>query len=169
LHYWGLLLKIKEAALAGTLQTANIGLEKVIANIIANPNIHYLVLCGKEVEGHKTGEALIALMKNSIDNRRIIIGTTTPTAYLFNIPFEATERFRDQITLVNLIDVLDLEIIRKAAWSCYQEKPTEFMEYELYDMGAHPEPPICCKITLKIKKPETIEEWEIDDEFIKKL
>jgi len=40
------------AALAGTLQTANIGLEKMIANVVANPNIRNLVLCGKEVAGH---------------------------------------------------------------------------------------------------------------------
>lgn len=157
------------AALAGTLQTANIGLEKMITNIVANPNIRYLVLCGKEVEGHKVGGALIALMKNGIDNRRIIIGTTAPTAYLFNIPLEAIERFRKQVTLINLIDVLNLEIIRKAVWSCYQEKPNEFMGYTLYDIGAYPESPMCCKITWRIKKPETIEEWEIDEEFIKKL
>jgi hypothetical protein len=43
------------------------------------------------------------------------------------------------------------------------------MEYTLYDVGAYPEPAICCKITSSIKKPETIEEWEIDEEFIKKL
>ena len=32
------------SALAGTLQTENIGIEKVICNIVANPNIHYIVL-----------------------------------------------------------------------------------------------------------------------------
>lgn len=36
------------AALAGTLQTENVGLEKVICNIVANPNIRYLVVCGPE-------------------------------------------------------------------------------------------------------------------------
>ncbi|MGQ9469661.1 MAG: hypothetical protein ACUVTD_07585 [Nitrososphaerales archaeon] len=43
--------------LAGTLQTANIGLEKIIANVVANPNIRYLILCGKEVDGYKAGDA----------------------------------------------------------------------------------------------------------------
>lgn len=33
------------AALAGTLQTENIGIEKIIANVVANPNIRYLILC----------------------------------------------------------------------------------------------------------------------------
>lgn len=157
------------AALAGTLQTANIGLEKIIVNVVANPNIRYLILCGKEVEGHKPGDALTALIKNGMDERRIITGSTAPTAYLFNIPTEAVDRFRKQISLINLINIVDPETIKKAVWSCYQEKPTKFMAYTLYDPGAYPKPPICCKITWRIKKPETIEEWEIDEEFIKKL
>jgi tetrahydromethanopterin S-methyltransferase subunit A len=32
------------AALAGTLQTANIGLEKLITNVVANTNIRYLII-----------------------------------------------------------------------------------------------------------------------------
>ncbi len=157
------------AALAGTLQTANIGLEKLITNVVANTNIRYLILCGREVEVHKSGDALIALIKNGVDAKRIIIGTNAPTAYLFNIPLGVIERFRKQITPINLLNVIDSETVRKAVWSCYQEEPTEFMEHVLYDVGAYPEPAICCKITLRIKKPETIEEWEIDEEFVKKL
>jgi len=157
------------AALAGTLQTANIGLEKIVANVVANPNVRYLVLCGKEVDGHKAGDALLALIKNGVDERRVIMGTNAPTAYLFNIPVKAIERFRKQVMLINLMNVVDTEVIKKAVWSCYQDKPTKFMGNNLYDPGAYPEPPICCKITWRITKPESVEEWEIDEEFIKKL
>jgi tetrahydromethanopterin S-methyltransferase subunit A len=157
------------AALAGTLQTANIGIEKIIANVVANPNIRYLILCGKEVEGHKAGDALVAFIQNGIDKRRIIIGTTAPTAYLFNIPLKAIERFRKQVRLINLIDVTDPEVVKKAVWACYQEKPTDFRNYMLYDVGAYPEPAICCRITWRIEKPETLEEWEVDEEFLKTL
>lgn len=151
------------AALAGTLQTANIGLEKIIANLVANPNIRYMILCGTEVQGHKSGEAVKALFQNGIDSRRVIKGTTAPTSYLFNIPVEAIERFRKQVRLLDLMTVADPEEVKKAVWSCYQEKPTEFQSYTLSDPGAYPEPPICCKITWRIKKPELIEEWEIED------
>jgi len=34
------------AALCGTLQTADIGIEKIICNIVANPAIRYLILGG---------------------------------------------------------------------------------------------------------------------------
>jgi hypothetical protein len=38
--------------------------------------------------------------------------------------------------------------------ACYQEKPTPFREYTLYDIGAFPEPPICQGITWRVKHPE---------------
>lgn len=157
------------AALAGTLQTANVGLEKMVANIVSNSNIRYLILCGGEVEGHKPGDALTALFKNGIDEKRTIIGTSAPTAHLFNVPPKAVERFRRQITIIDLMNVVDPELVKKAVWSCYQEKPTKFMDYTLYDVGAYPEPAICFKITWRIEKPENIEEWEIDEEFLKTL
>jgi len=45
------------AALSGTVQTPNIGFEKMICNIVANPNIRYLILGGPESDGHQTGAA----------------------------------------------------------------------------------------------------------------
>ncbi|MEJ2067154.1 MAG: tetrahydromethanopterin S-methyltransferase subunit A, partial [Deltaproteobacteria bacterium] len=55
------------AALSGMLQTENIGLEKMICNIVANPNIRYIVLCGRETAGHLTGQSLLALMENGVN------------------------------------------------------------------------------------------------------
>lgn len=54
------------AALSGTVQTENIGFEKMICNIVANPNIRYIILGGPESEGHLTGEALKALLVNGV-------------------------------------------------------------------------------------------------------
>ena len=157
------------AALAGTLQTENTGIEKMICNIVANPNIRYLVLCGKEIEGHQTGSAIKGLMENGIDDKRTIIGSNAVTPYLFNVPLKAIKRFREQITLIDLLNEIDPEKIKKVVWSCYQEKPTKFMNYDLYDLGAYHEPPISCGLTWKIKHPELIEDWEIDENFTKKL
>jgi len=151
------------ASLAGTVQTENIGIEKIICNAVANPNVRYLVLCGEEVTGHNTGDAIKALLMNGINERRTIIGTKAATPYLFNIPLEAIERFRKQVVLIDLLGEKNKEVISKAVWSCYQEQPTMFQNYRLSDPGSYPEPPICCKITWRIKKPELIEEWEIED------
>lgn len=149
------------AALAGTLQTENIGIEKIVANVVANPNIRYMVLCWRESQGHLPADALINLVKNGVakDKRRTIVGAKAPTPYLPNIRLEAIERFRKQITIVNLISEDDpkkgmaVENVKKAVWACIQEKPTEFMGYTLYDIGAWPEPPICHKITWRITEP----------------
>ena len=141
------------AALAGTLQTENIGLEKVICNIVSNPNIRYLVICGPESPGHLVGDAILALAKNGLDERKRIIGAEAPTPYLFNIPIDFVERFRKQITVIDLINEGSPEVLRQAVWSCYQEKPTSFRQYELYDVGAYPAAPLSGKITWKVTQP----------------
>jgi tetrahydromethanopterin S-methyltransferase subunit A len=141
------------AALSGTIQTANIGFEKMICNIVANPNIRYLVLGGPESEGHLVGDALRALMANGIDEKKRIVGTEALSPFLYNLPEEYIERFRSQITLVDVQFQGDPEIIRNAVWSCYQEVPVEFRAYTLYDMGAYPEASLSGEITFRVTQP----------------
>ena len=132
------------AALAGTLQTENVCIENVVANIVANPNIRYVILCWRESQGYLVADALVNLVKNGVaqDKRRTIIGAKAPSPYLPNISLDAIERFRKQVTAVNLISEddpktgMDTENVKKAVWSCIQEEPTEFIGYTLYDPGA---------------------------------
>ncbi|MBU4076616.1 MAG: tetrahydromethanopterin S-methyltransferase subunit A, partial [Euryarchaeota archaeon] len=151
------------AALSGTLQTENIGIEKIVCNIVGNPNIRHIVLCGIDVEGHHSGDAIRALIENGVNEWRTIIGSTAVTPYLFNIPKESIERFRKQLTLINLLGEMNPEVITKAVWSCYQEKPTPFLNYTLSDPGAYPEQPMSCRLSWRVKQPESIEEWELKD------
>jgi tetrahydromethanopterin S-methyltransferase subunit A len=156
------------AALSGTLQTENIGIEKIICNVVGNPNIRYLVLCGEEVAGHHSGSAVKALLSNGINDKRTIIGSQAVTPYLFNISLEAIERFRKQVALVDLVGEMDSEVVVKAVWSCYQEEPTAFKEHMLHDPGVYCQTGIATKLTGRVKRPEAIEEWELD-EVIKKI
>ena len=142
------------AALAGTLQTENIGLEKVICNIVSNPNIRYLVVCGPESPGHLVGDAILALSANGVDANKRIIGAKAPTPYLFNIPAEFIERFRKQVTVIDLVNEGSPDVIRQVVWACYQEKPTPFRGYTLHDPGAYPETPLSGKITWRVTHPE---------------
>ena len=153
------------AALSGMLQTENVGLEKVICNIVANPNIRYIVLCGRESAGHLPGESLLALKQNGVDEKNRIIGSSAPTPHLSNILLEVIDRFRKQIvTVVNLLckpgerdakaPGLDPRTVEKAVWSCYQENPVKFMEYTLYDVGAYPETAIVHKIVSKLTQTQ---------------
>ncbi len=156
------------AALSGTVQTENIGFEKIICNIVANPNIRYLIIAGPESEGHLTGEALKALLKNGVDSKKRIIGTKAPHPFLFNIPMEFIERFRSQINLIDLQFEGDPEVIRKAVWACYQEEPVEFRGYTLYDIGAYPQEPLSGKITWRVTMPWAVPEDEKEKEALEK-
>ena len=157
------------AALSGTVQTENIGFEKIICNIVANTNIRYLVLGGPESEAHLTGDALKALMANGVDEKKHIIGTDSPHPFLYNLSMEFIERFREQITLIDLQFSQDPEHIRQAVWSCYQERPVEFRGYSLYDMGAYPKPPLSGKITWRVTQPWSEPENDEERETLKKV
>jgi tetrahydromethanopterin S-methyltransferase subunit A len=143
------------AALSGTVQTENIGFEKIICNIVANPNIRYLVLGGPESEGHQTGLAMKALIDNGVDDRKRIIGVKSPHPVLFNLPVEFIDRFRAQLELIDVQFEADPEIIRKAVWSCYQEEPVVFRSYSLHDPGAYPAEPLSGRITWRVTQPWT--------------
>jgi tetrahydromethanopterin S-methyltransferase subunit A len=148
------------AALSGTVQTENIGFEKIVCNIVANTNIRYLIIGGPESEGHSTGEALKALIHHGVDEKKRIIGTDAPHPFLFNLSMDMIERFRKQLVLIDLQFEGDPNLVRKAVWSCYQESPVEFRTYSLYDPGAYPEPPLSGKLTWRITQP-----WaEVTDE-----
>ena len=157
------------AALSGMLQTENIGLEKMICNIVANPNIRYIVLCGRESSGHLPGEALLALKQNGIDEAKRIIGSNALTPHLANIPTDLIDRFNRQIvSIINLLckpgerDIkipgLNPKVIEEAVRGCYQEAPVVFMGYTLYDLGAYPEPAILHKIAAKLSQPQQVVE-----------
>ncbi len=141
------------AALSGTVQTPNIGFEKILCNIVANPNIRYLIVGGPESEGHLTGEALKALILEGVDEKKRIIGARAQHPFLYNLPMALIERFRKQISLIDLQFEGEPAVIRKAVWSCYQENPVEFRNYSLYDPGAYPEPPLSGEITWRVTQP----------------
>ena len=156
------------AALAGTLQTENIGLEKVICNIVSNPNIRFLIVAGPETPGHLVGDAILALEKKGIDDDRRIIGAKGPTPYLFNIPANFVDRFRTQVKVIDLVDEGSPDVLRQAVWSCFQENPTPFKHYTLFDPGAYPEPSLNGKITWRISDPQRQPKTEEQREKIEK-
>jgi len=156
------------AALSGLLQTENIGIEKVVCNIIANPNIRYLVVGGPESEGHLTGEALKAFLLNGVDEKRRIIGTNAPVPLLLNLPMEYIDRFRKQLTLVDL-QFQDSEIVKKTVWACSQDKIIIYRGQSFIDPGAYPERPLSGVITWSVTQPWTEPTNEKEIEAKKKI
>ena len=95
----------------GTMKTENIGIEKIIANIISNPRIRFLIVCGKDEFGHFPGDALINLGKNGVDERMRINGAKSAIPYLCNIPKEAVDRFMRQVEIIDLVYPKEVEEI----------------------------------------------------------
>jgi len=141
------------AALSGTVRTENIGLEKMICNLVANPNIRYLAVCGPESSDHLVGDAILALSVNGVDTQRRIVGARAPTPYLLNLPEEFLLRFRRQITVIDLVNEDSPEVLQEAVRASCQEEPVRFREYTLSDPGAYPEPAVSGKIAWPAANP----------------
>ena len=111
------------AAIAGPCKTENLGVEKVVANIISNPNIRFLILSGAEVQGHITGQSFKALHENGCDpDKKKIIGATGA------IPLDGVERFQQQLEIVDMIDVEDVGAINAKISECVEKDPGAFEE-----------------------------------------
>ncbi|OPY31706.1 MAG: Tetrahydromethanopterin S-methyltransferase subunit A 1 [Methanomassiliicoccales archaeon PtaU1.Bin124] len=93
----------------GTVKTENLGLEKVVLNIVSNPSIRYLVVCGKEEFGHFPGDAIVSLWSNGLDEDRRIIGAKGAIPYLCSIPDEVLIRFRQQVHVIDLVHPREVE------------------------------------------------------------
>jgi len=156
------------AALSGTIQTPNIGLEKMISNIIANPNIRYLILAGPESAGHLTGDAIVSLFENGIDEKKKVVGTEAQYACLYNIPPAYIERFRKQVSLVNL-QFKAVDSIQEAIRACIQEQPAVFNGQTLYDIGAFPEPLLEAEARLNTDKPWLAPADEAEKKAVNKM
>ncbi|MFW9808124.1 MAG: tetrahydromethanopterin S-methyltransferase subunit A [Candidatus Thorarchaeota archaeon] len=114
-------------AIIGTCKTENIGIERVIINIISNPNIRYLILAGPEVPGHLTGRSLRALYHNGVNREtRKIIDAEGAIPYIENVPIEGIDQFRDQVELVEMINKNDSTIIAAKVEELQSNDPGEY-------------------------------------------
>jgi tetrahydromethanopterin S-methyltransferase subunit A len=113
------------AAIAGSCKTENLGLEKVIANIISNPNIRFVITCGTEVKGHLSGDSFIALHKNGVDKGKII-GTKGAIPFIENLDDAAIKRFQEQVEIVNIMEAEDMGKVSATIKECEARDPGAF-------------------------------------------
>ncbi len=97
--------------IVGKTETENIGIDKVIKNTVTNPTIKYLLLVGEEPKGHKSGETFIALIKNGVDDKMRVIGSTGKKPILRNVSVEEINSFRNQVEVINMIGCNDEKLI----------------------------------------------------------
>ncbi len=104
-------------AIIGCVYTENLGLERMISNVLANPNITTLVVCGADSQqriGHLPGQSLLSLMANGLDEQGRIIGAQGRRPVIKNVARDAVEAFRREITVLDLIGAEDIPAIEGA-------------------------------------------------------
>jgi tetrahydromethanopterin S-methyltransferase subunit A len=101
-------------AIVGTMHTENLGIERVIKNVLANPYIRFLMLCGEDTQqavGHLPGQSLECLFGSGVDDRGRINGARGRRPVLKNVSREEVRAFLDQVELVVLVGEQNEEIL----------------------------------------------------------
>ncbi len=155
--------ELSGAAIAGPCKTENLGIEKVVANIISNPNIRFLIVTGAEVQGHITGQSIMALYENGADaDKKKIIGATGAIPFVENVPLDGIERFQQQLEIVDLIDTEDIGAIQAKINECVEKDPGALEEDPII-MEVDEENEKLVIVDKKEKKEEKEEKEEVEE------
>ncbi|MFN8534471.1 MAG: hypothetical protein U0556_13100 [Dehalococcoidia bacterium] len=115
-------------AIAGVVQTANTGIERMIENITANPAIRFLLLCGKDSKLFGVGQTIVALFERGVGADGAIVGAPGYQPVLHNLPRERIEAFRRQVELVDWTGETDLALLGKKVAELVARTPGRFAE-----------------------------------------
>ena len=115
LHTHGLVDELSRIApdglsIVGSLQTENLGIERIVQNVVANPHIRVLLLCGEDTAGrvgHLPGQSLMALVQSGTDDDGRIVGAEGKRPVLRNVQSEVIEHFRRQVVVVDVRGLVD--------------------------------------------------------------
>ncbi len=105
------LLRPKELCIVGKTETENIGIDKIIKNTVTNPTIKYLLITGKDPEGHFSGRTLLSLRTNGVDENMKVIGSPGRRPILKNVTRNEVKVFRKQVQVVEMMGCEDEEKI----------------------------------------------------------
>ena len=103
---------LNHISIVGRLLTENKGIDSIIKYVNENKKTKTIIVCGKEVWGHKAGHSLFELHKNGIDNNGRIINSTSPDPFLTVTKFEINY-FQNEINLINIINETNFDTIKK--------------------------------------------------------
>mgnify|MGYP003551002825 FL=1 len=102
---------LNHVSIVGRLLSENKGIDSMIKYLNRNKKIKTIIVCGKEVCGHKAGHSLFELHKNGIDNYGRIINSVSPNPFL-TVNRSEINYFQNEINLINLIDETNLVTIK---------------------------------------------------------
>jgi len=115
-----------EIAIVGTLYTENLGIERLIQNVLANPHLRFVIVCGPDSQqavGHYPGQSLVALARQGLDERWRIVGAQGRRPVLKNLSPQAVAHFREVVEVVDLIGEAAAGKVIAAAERCASRNP----------------------------------------------
>jgi tetrahydromethanopterin S-methyltransferase subunit A len=99
--------------IVGKTETENIGIDKIIKNVVSNPAIRALVVAGTDADGHKSGQTLLALSDKGVDKDMRVIGSKGRRPILKNVTASDVTAFRNQVEVVDMIGCENTRTLRK--------------------------------------------------------
>ena len=100
-------------AIVGRLLSENRGIDAIIQYALSHHRLELIVLCGREVKGHMSGQALLSLYRNGVNSHGRIIGATGQYPTVESTQ-EQVDRFRKQIKIMNMMGVTDISKIKSS-------------------------------------------------------
>lgn len=148
--------KQKELCIVGKTETENIGVDKVIKNIITNTTIRFLLLVGSDPKGHQSGKTFLSLWENGVDENMRVIGSPGRRPILRNVRKEEVEAFRKQVQIVDMIGcedvgrivdkIKELSLKLNSSCGCNNKSTNNSLPVQ-----------ISCKPVIQAKEPKKVE------------
>jgi tetrahydromethanopterin S-methyltransferase subunit A len=104
---------INRILIVGRLLSENKGIDAIIDFTVKHPNLKQIIVCGKEVRGHRAGQALLALASNGMDSYGRIIGAVGPNP-IVTLPLQDVDIFRHQVEINDMVGTVDIGKIAQA-------------------------------------------------------
>lgn len=118
-------------SVVGSLHTENLGIEHLIRNVLANPHIRYLVICGEDTQkaiGHLPGQSLVALSEHGVNENMRIVEAKGKRPMLKNISLEYVETFRKQVQVIDQIGEVDITRLQELIINTASNDPGPFAD-----------------------------------------
>lgn len=98
---------MSQVNVAGRLLSENKGIDSLVRNVLSNGKIRVMLLCGKDVHGHRAGHSLVCLYQNGIDGHGRILGSQSPDPVVTLTESEVS-KFQSSIRIIDRTGKTDL-------------------------------------------------------------
>ena len=100
---------LSKVSVVGRLLSENKGIDSLLDRVYRS-RITTILVCGRDVQGHRAGHSLFQLHSHGLDSRRRIVNSASPDPYI-TATISSVAHFRSNVRLIDMIDETDPERI----------------------------------------------------------